>query len=82
MLKPLPCLLIAALMLSASGCATRPSTPTTMPPLDQSLAAPCQTIEPSEATTFDGLEQEALKWLEVLADCAARHRRLVAAWPR
>jgi hypothetical protein len=56
--------------------------PPTTAPLDQSLAAPCATIEPSGATTFDELEQEALKWLDALADCAVRHRKLVAAWPR
>lgn len=53
-----------------------------MPPLDPYLAVPCKSLELSTQADFDAWDGENLTFLDVMADCAIRHRRLVEAWPK
>ena len=67
-----------------SGCATETtrSERTTLPALDQSLAADCREIELSTDLDYDIWQAENAAILAALTDCAIRHRKLVEAWPR
>ncbi|WP_428852759.1 hypothetical protein [Imbroritus primus] len=57
----------------------RPSRP---PPLDSALAAPCVVPDAPEAADYDVWQDWIAKVLGALGDCAARHRKVVEAWPK
>ena len=79
------CQLVAALMLTGCGTSQTLYVPRAVPPLDSSLAAPCQEIPdpPQDPATYD----EWQVWLQdvvlvAYGVCAARHRSTVEAWPK
>lgn len=72
--------LSASLILLLSGCSNAPSIPPTLPPAN--LASPCEAIAELPVPFLDPAR---LIWEEQLvalyAECAAKHRHLVEAWP-
>ena len=69
-----------------SGCAscptpsTRPSKP---PPLDSALAAPCRIPDAPAAADYDAWQEWVMgDVLKALGECAAKHRKIVEAWPQ
>lgn len=70
--------MIAASILTLSGCSTLPSV-TTPQPIRQPPAAAlveCQTPGPLTDPTLAGLLRKALELADALADCRARHDEL------
>ncbi|WP_162040623.1 hypothetical protein [Undibacterium sp. YM2] len=54
----------------------------TVPPLDASLAEPCKTLSAPEALDYDQWQlwmQNTV--LRAYGECAAKHRKVVRAWP-
>lgn len=79
--KPRLCLLIASLMLC--GCASSPlQLPRQIPPLDFSLAQPCQPLPDFTGTGYDEMQDWVQQTvLQLYGTCAARHAAAVRAWP-
>lgn len=76
------CLLIAVLTMTGCGSATKPSTSTTLPDLDSSLAADCQEVQRSSLKDYDAWQAETDQILAILTDCAVRHHQTVEAFRR
>lgn len=58
----------------------RPSKP---PPLDSALAAPCRVPDAPAAADYDVRQEWVMgDVLGALGECAARHGKVVEAWPR
>jgi hypothetical protein len=71
-------LCVASLLAACNSLPTQPE-PQAIPP---SLATLCPPPRPPS----DGTGETMLKWgiqqIELYAECASRHRRLVEAWPK
>lgn len=78
------CRLAALLMLTACATSKQQSPQPTKPlPLDSALAAPCAVLEAPDTLDYDVWQS----WLQdvvlrAYGDCAARHAKAVAAWPK
>jgi hypothetical protein len=59
-----------------------PSTPPTRPPLDSALAKACPALPKPEAADYDAWQDYTATVIGLYADCAARHRKTVQAWPK
>jgi len=76
------CLSIALCLLTLTACSKARVTVQT-PPLPASLSQPCQALAPLPDPMIDPAR---LIWeldaINAYADCAARHRATVEAWPK
>lgn len=82
----MPVLFLSAVSLMLSACAAwkTPSTPPTgqFPPLEPSLAQPCQSLVFPSLTDYDSLQAWVQSTLiPAYVQCAQLHSSTVAAWP-